>query len=487
MGKGSNPTVGYKYFFGIHMGLGRGPVDEIIEIRVGDKTAWQGSISENSDIQIDAPELFGGNKQEGGVAGILSMMMGGPTQTAVAGLVSMLGHALPGFRGKATAFFNGTIASNSPYPKPWKLRVRRALKGWENDAAWYPEKAVITFSIAPEVEGESSNVIKAMNPAHIIYECLTNSQWGRGLEPSALNVASFTAAADTLMNENFGLCLRWTRTDAISSFIQAVVDHIGAVVYADRETTLITLKLIRGDYDPSTLPIFDTDSGLLSIQEAQVSAAAPAVNQMQIAFTNAVSGDTETVTAQNLALLQSSRGSFNSVKKEYPGLPTAELALRVAQRELRTSAMPLRKFEITCDRRAWRIPPAGLLRISNTQRGIGDIVLRVGRIEDGTLVDGKIKIVAVQDVFSFPQSSFIGIEPPKWVQPNTIPEIKRHRTFEVPYFMLNHNMSPADFDYINDDAGYIGTVVEKPTPLSLAYDVNVKLGHSEENEFPPTA
>lgn len=58
--KGSDVVVGFKYLFGIHMGISRGPVNELIEIRVGDKAAWRGSISSNGNTTIDQPELFGG-------------------------------------------------------------------------------------------------------------------------------------------------------------------------------------------------------------------------------------------------------------------------------------------------------------------------------------------------------------------------------------------------------------------------------------------
>src|SRR5690606_6533837 len=46
----------------------------------------------------------------------------------------------------------------------------------------------------------SSTVIDAeygMNPAHIVYEALTNPEWGLGYPPAVLDLASFTAAADT--------------------------------------------------------------------------------------------------------------------------------------------------------------------------------------------------------------------------------------------------------------------------------------------------
>ena len=60
MGKKSKTTIGYKYFMGIHMALSRGPLDEVVEIRVGDKEAWKGSITGNAEVYIDKPDLFGG-------------------------------------------------------------------------------------------------------------------------------------------------------------------------------------------------------------------------------------------------------------------------------------------------------------------------------------------------------------------------------------------------------------------------------------------
>ncbi|AGF89243.1 hypothetical protein SP019_00250, partial [Salmonella phage FSL SP-019] len=46
--KAKKITVGYKYYMGLFMGLFRGPVNEIVEIRVGDRTAWTGSITGNT-------------------------------------------------------------------------------------------------------------------------------------------------------------------------------------------------------------------------------------------------------------------------------------------------------------------------------------------------------------------------------------------------------------------------------------------------------
>lgn len=85
----SSYTKGYKYFFGIHMGICRGPVDELVEVRVGDRTAWTGNVTENAEVPVSAPTLFGGEDGEGGVDGTMCVMFGGDTQVACDELTDM--------------------------------------------------------------------------------------------------------------------------------------------------------------------------------------------------------------------------------------------------------------------------------------------------------------------------------------------------------------------------------------------------------------
>ena len=81
------------------------------------------------------------------------------------------------------------------------MRVRRALKGWDGPV-WQPSLAVIELdasyvgmSDSAEDYPATDRTVKAMNPAHIIYECLTNRVWGRGLARTMLDEASFLVAA----------------------------------------------------------------------------------------------------------------------------------------------------------------------------------------------------------------------------------------------------------------------------------------------------
>ncbi|PIA65830.1 hypothetical protein CDR19_25810, partial [Ectopseudomonas toyotomiensis] len=409
MGSKKPIKVGYRYLFGIHMGIGKA-IDELVAIEVGGKRAWTGSVTSNQRISINAPELFGGDDGEGGISGSLDVMMGAPDQPVNASLAAMLGGLVPAFRGVCTLFYDGLVTSMNPYPKAWKMRVRRALKGWDG-AVWYPERCVIEMA---------SGAIKAMNPAHIIYECLTNRDWGGAMDRSRLNDASFRAAADVLHAEGFGLCLRWVRQDSLSTFVSHVLDHIGGNLFVSRQTGEFELTLVRDDYDPESLPLFDEDSGLLSITEDDNSATAGAANEVIIKWRNPIDNSNRQKRERSLAAIQAA-GQQLSVTIEYPGIPTAELAGRVAVRDLRARSIGLKRFKVQLDRRGRNIKPGAPFRIRSLSRGIEVMVVRAGRFEDGTLADGKITITAVQDVFGLPATSMTPPQPGGWVPPDTAP------------------------------------------------------------------
>ena len=292
------------------------------------------------------------------------------------------------------------------------------------------------------------------------------------------------AAAQTLVDEEFGLCLRWSRRDGIDTFIQSVLDHIGAVLYNDRSTALFTLKLIRGDYVKSALKLWDTSSGILEINDSSVNTATLTVNEIIVEWKDPIYNEVRTVNEQNLASIQSNSGVMNTKTMKYVGLPTPGLARRVALRDLRAHSQGLRKFKIVTDRRAWNLAPGMVMRIQDVARGIPDTVVRIATMKDGTLLDGKISFDVVQDVFSLPARSFTEEQPNTWAPPNTTPCIGDHKVFEVPYFLLARTMRPADFDYITDTSAYVGTVAELGQPANVNYDVAVRTSAPTQDDVP---
>lgn len=150
MGSKSKPTIGYWYKVLLHLGVCQGPVDALLELRGGDKTAWTGVQEGSGTITINAKELWGGEKAEGGIQGDLDVMMGEGTQMPNAYLAANLGPEQSAFRGKVTMVFKGGFyGAFNPYPKPLAAKTRRIYEGWHEDDCWYPEKAGILLSGDP--------------------------------------------------------------------------------------------------------------------------------------------------------------------------------------------------------------------------------------------------------------------------------------------------------------------------------------------------
>lgn len=501
-GKGGKQTIGFRYYMTLLMGIGRGPIDELVQINVGDVRAWPipdgdsevvgglavvargpngsgnaqyeggrvatvpasqiNTVSGSGVTNINAGNLFGGDKKEGGVQGTLRIMMGSAAQVVPNSVKSAIGGRVSDMRGVTTLFFDGLLCSLNPYPKKWKFRVRRTTSGWDGPV-WQPSLATIWMR---------NGSIKAMNPAHIIYECLTNRDWGRGYSRSWLNDTRLTEIAQVLYNENFGLCLRWSRSGELGEFIQMVIDHIGGSLYVDRTLGLISMDLLRADYDVAALPLFTYSTGLLSVEDADTASQEDIINEVIVGWNDPIQDKDRQSRVHNLASLQSMDGGKNSTKKDYNGIPVPELAARVAQRDLKASASSLKRFKVVLDRRAWRIKPGDVFRISAPDKDIFNVIVRAGKTNSGTNTDGKITVEAVIDVFGLPASSFLSEAPVEWAPPSRAPQPAERRMLrEATYHDLVRSLGPGDLATVVPDSAAIATLIGKPTDLSQAYNL----------------
>lgn len=487
-GKGKKKTtVGYKYYWDVQAGLGRGPADELVSITADDKIVFAGTageVTKSTSIYIDKPKLFGGDDVggEGGIQGTLEVAMGEPEQVPSAALLKLLTGLVPAFRGVVTTFYSGLISSFSANPKPWKYRLRRCLKGWDG-SVWYPEKAIIWLentnaSLDTELTaGQVANMqkIQAMNPAHILLEAATNRDWGRGLDRnSELNLDSYKAAADALFNEQFGLCFRYNRQDSLDTFIQQILDHICAAQYCDAETGRLTLKLIRDDYEPDTLPLFTYDNGIVEIQDDDSTSQDSSPNEITVTYRDPVTNTDGYVRAQNLGAITAVGLISNSV--EYPAIPTHSLASLLAQRDLEMVTTGLKRLVIFFDRRAHALAPASVFRITAKDRGIENMVLRVGKIQEQD--DGRLKLTVVQDVFSLSSTVYSGSESPNlWVPPDTHARpVTDWALFELPYIVLANSLPTAELNALDASSCFIGVVATPPNFTQINYKLLTNAG-----------
>lgn len=325
-----------------------------------------------------------------------------------------------------------------------------------------------------DVEG-AGEVFNGMNPAHIIYQCLTDPQWGMGYPTAAIDDANFTAAADTLYAEGLGLCMLWNTSDEIGAFVGKVLDHAGGVLYTDPQTGKFKLTLLRADYDPAALPVYD-ESNIVALESFQRVGYGDTVNEIVVVYRDVVTNKDASVTVQNLANIQA-QGAVVSQTRQYPGLPNEQLALRVAQRDLDASSIPLAKARIKVNRKGWDRTPGGCIKLTWPKLGLAGVVMRVLDIDGGTLEDGAITINCAEDVFGLPASTYAEQEPPGWVPPDTEPQpIVRQAMMEAPYYLLAHNLPDADLAALDADASYFGALAVRPTTLSLGFAIHSRGG-----------
>jgi hypothetical protein len=497
MGSSKKQTIGYRYYMSILSGLCRGPVDEFVGWEAADKDVFTGQIVDPITFgYINKPDLFGGEKKEGGIQGPFAVWMGEPNQVLPGGqnyggvgssggkngiFRALLGGTreffLPSvkesiatgtvseFRGVVTLWFNGLVSCMNPYIKEWSFRVRRYRKGWYGGVPWYPEKALISLE---------NGAIRSMNGAHIIYEACTNPQWGRGLPANRLDESSFIYAANQLCNEAFGLCLAWYRKEDIDVFIQKICDLIGAVLYTDRETGLIVLRLVRDDYFVDDLPLFTPDTGLLDIIDDDSATADSSFNEVIGTGRDPVTNQDFQMRAQNIAAFQSQQ-AVASLDQDYRGIPTKTLLSRVVLRDLRANAGGLKKYTVVLDRRGWRVAPGMPFRISDPKRGINNVVLRSGEIDDGNMLNGQISIKAIQDVFGLPSTSYVTPAPGGWFPPPSEPvPSPDQRLIEAGYRDIYRIMGAGDAAAAPLDAAYMGQLAAAPNMTSYQYDLATK-------------
>jgi hypothetical protein len=494
----------------LFLGLCRGPINRLLMICAGGKTIWSGSVSATHGWFIYQPNLFGGEKKEGGIDGNILIQMG-DRQTPHPVIVSHIkapafrlrswllfdelwqrfqnlltvalgvwyppemyiqptesdfpdptANNVPAFKDIVVILYDGLISCMNPYIKPWQFQLDRTTAGWDRPV-WYPDKATITLT------DENGYSFHAANPAHIIYESLTNRSWGAGVDPSLIDDTAFRAFADTCYAEGFGLCLRWNRSANVGEFISTIIDHAGAVYFRSPRTGLHTVKALRGDYDAAALPLFDENSGLLGIDEDENTSLTGATNEIIIKWTNPKDGEPSEWRERNLGMISAS-GQIVTDILELPAIPTANLAGRVAVRELLQRGSGVKKVTVRMDRRGYVIQPGDVFRISSARRGIDNMILRCIKIDDGTLTEATITLTCIIDIFGLPQTAYSDIPESDWIPPQfDVQPVILRQVLELSWRDLALAMDAANLSLVDPGTGFLGVFSSPPTvrPLTM--------------------
>lgn len=317
------------------------------------------------------------------------------------------------------------------------------------------------------VMGDSS----AMNPAHIVRECLTDPLWGMGYLDSDIDDVSFQAAANKLYSENMGISIIWDTQTTIEEFIKLILRHIDATLYVDRISGRFVLKLIRADYDESTLLVLDP-SNVDNVTDFTRPSFGELTNSVTVSYWNATTGSTSTLTVQDIALAQQ-QGATIGTSVSYEGFVDAVTASRAAQRDLKALSTPIASCTIITNRVAENLNIGSVFKLTWPDYDLNELVMRVTSIGFGDGKNNRIRIQCAQDVFALPDEAYVVPPPPAWEDPTQQPEpIVSRAVFEVPYLELVQRQGQTAVDNLlqvnnNPDAGYVAAGAVRPSSGAL--------------------
>lgn len=452
MGSGGSKkqVVGYKYYLGMHLVLGHGPFDSLTKIEVDEKEAWSGN-STGGTITINKPDLFGGEGREGGISGALYLLMGKRNQGQNSYLAEKLG-AVPCFRGVVSIVLKQMYVGLNPYLKQWGFWGKRIHVRSDGQAQWYDAKA--------EIQGD-------MNPAHIIRECLTDAVWGMGYPEIEIDNKSFTKCADTLYNEKMGMSLIWDKESEIKDFIDIILNHINASLYVSRTTGKWVLKLVRDDYDKTSLLVLD-ENNIKQISGYKKAAINELQNTITAVFWDKKTGKDNSVTVQDISLV-AQQGCTIGLKRQYPGFTNAELATTAATRDLLAAGTPLVNCTLYTNRTAAHLNIGDVFILNYPKYGATNVIMRLTNIELGTPDSNLVKIDCTQDIYSAPEAVFSAPPDSQWERPTSSPAPAPYQILiEAPYWEIAQLIGDEAAQAIHPTGGYIIGTCVRPSGDSIA-------------------
>lgn len=273
-----------------------------------------------------------------------------------------------------------------------------------------------------------------MNPADMLWTCITNNAWGMGQPEDMLDKDSFLNAWAVLNQEDMYMSIVFDDEGEIEKIIDLICEHIDAVCTVDSRTNKWVLTLIRDDYVAGDLLILD-ESNVGKISDYEIRTAAEQINQITVTYWEKETGKDATVTAQDPARIAQNGLVNKSVT--YDGFTNAKTAYIAAERDLKALSSPLKIVTLN------NVDPDTALQLKEgnafqwnwAAHGVDGAVMRVNSIDYGDDHNFGATIEAIEDVFSTPMNSVVPYVPPYENPANQAPlDNPRVRVLELQYY-----------------------------------------------------
>jgi len=272
--------VAFQYSLGLDMALCWGELDSITAIQLDDEfflkagevRAFVGgtmpaaglvkTASGHRRISVKDLNLTGGAKKGGGILGDISFYYGtadqpkssyifdvedreGETYTLSNGDEVPRSSLLPSYKNVARMVWEGGMLTERPVPPAFKLHVQR-----------FPRSLTSSYAKIRD-DGTTAD----SNPIHVIYEIMTDVNWGLAIDTQLIDKSTFIDAAKQCFDEGNGYSRTMDSPKQAMGIINNINDQVNGMLFQN-ENGQYEYKLSRKTYRESDNVLLDYEGGI---------------------------------------------------------------------------------------------------------------------------------------------------------------------------------------------------------------------------------
>lgn len=464
---------GYDYYLSLQLAIALGPFVQLRKLRMDDKVIYETGFIESVDVvsytdTINAPDAFGGVNEGGGWAGDFTWYHGSLSAVVDTYLEGVIGAGLvPGYQGCTHIIFKDNYIGESG-----------SLRRMDFEVSCYSRNLDATQDIRVNTDD--------IEPAEALMEILRDSWRGLGHPASRFDIPSFEAAQTTLVSEGQGVSLIVSTSQEAETIVQEILRQIDGVLFEDPSNDgKITLKLIRDDYDAGTLPVYDEDD-IKAVRSYKKTSWQDLYNEVKVSYQSLETEDGKVAIAQDIAL-QNMMSRRRTSPVSFPLCYDDALAAALAQRELSRLSVPIFQMTIEMNRGGYNLKPGEVIKISWPEYGIVEAIVRIQKIDPGELLNNRIVLEVVQDIFAISTTVYAAPVGSSWVDTRVLPlEITNFEVIETPQTIDRRLPAPSLDGFSN-----VIVLAGRPQTNSTSYNALMGTatgvyGFTEENIIYPT-
>lgn len=460
-------TVGYKYHIGLDLCWGLGGEHTVVLRKLwSDKYVfWSGTQSAAGTLNVNLPNLFGGEEQRGGMIGSIDFYPGSFTETRNTYLAQKADPDVPAYIGQCRTVFRGSASTQS---SGFYFGTTTSVNAISAELSRYSTYIHPTYSIMP-------NGLD-VNPMELLYAGFTDKFGMPGISTTSIDMPSWQACAQQLYNEGFGMSLLVQQSITGKDLCEEVLRIADGILYQDTDSGKIIARLIRNDYDLEDLPVLD-QSIVKELVNLNKTTWEQTYNQCRVTFKDRANEYADrAATAQDFANINFQQRVKN-IDISVPGCFVNDEANDLAARQLSLLSVPLFQMELRCNRKASLMKPGDVFIFNWAPYGISNMVMRVQKIDKGTLQDGTVTINCVQDRFATALAVFAPPTGSGWTPIDTSAQpVTTRRFFEVPkWFWQFFNTPPAE----TQAAWYVAAKPPGSASVGMNIETSANGGYSD--------